>query len=53
LLYTTGLIYYRLDQLQEASTYINRAIATATLYSDINTYKLQLDAVRRKQLAGI
>jgi len=53
LLYTTGMIYYRLDQLQEASTYINRAIATATLYSDINTYKLQLDAVRRKQLAGI
>jgi Flp pilus assembly protein TadD len=53
LLYTTGLIHYRLDQLQEASTYIKRAIATATLYSDINTYKLQLDMVRRKQLAGI
>jgi Flp pilus assembly protein TadD len=53
LLYTTGLIHYRLDQLQEASTYIKRAIATATLYSDINTYKLQLDTVRRKQLAGI
>ena len=53
LLYTTGLIHYRLDQLQEASTYIKRAIATASLYSDVNTYKLQLDAVRRKQLAGI
>jgi tetratricopeptide (TPR) repeat protein len=53
LLYATSLIYFRLDQLQEASTYIKRAIATATLYSDINTYKLQLDAVQRKQLAGI
>ncbi len=53
LLYTTGLIHFRLDQLQDASTYIKRAIATATLYSDINVYKLQLDAVQRKQLAGI
>ena len=52
LLYSTGLIHYRLDDLREASVYIRRAMETATLRSDINAYKLQLEAVRRKQQAG-
>ena len=53
LLYSAGLVHYRLDELQEASTYIKRAIQSATLRSDIETYKIQLKAVKRKQLAGI
>ena len=53
LLYAAGLSHYQLDELAAASTYIKRAIKTANLRSDIEAYQLQLDAVRRKQLAGI
>ena len=52
LLYSTGLIHYRLDDLREASVYIRRAMENATLRSDINTYKVELEALRRKQMAG-
>jgi len=53
LLYAAGISHYQLDELADASTYIKRAIKTANLRSDIEAYQLQLDAVRRKQLAGI
>ena len=53
LLYAAGISHYQLDELAAASTYIKRAIKTANLRSDIDAYQLQLDAVRRKQLAGI
>lgn len=53
LLYAAGISHYQLDELAAASTYIKRAITTANLRSDIEAYQLQLDAVRRKQLAGI
>ena len=49
LLYATGLIYYQLDELQEASGYIERAIEQATLSSELETYRLQLKTLRRKQ----
>ena len=53
LLYAAGISHYQLDELAAASTYIKRAIITATLRSDIENYQLQLEAVQRKQLAGI
>ena len=52
LLYATGLIYYRLEDLQEASGYIRRAMEHATLRSEIDTYQLKLEAVQRRQMAG-
>ena len=52
LLYATGLIYYQLDELQQASGYIRRAIEAATLRSEIDSYKVQLETVQRRQLAG-
>lgn len=53
LLYATGMIYYRLDELTPASAYIQRAIDSADLRSDIEGYQLQLDALQREQLAGL
>ncbi len=53
LLYATGMVHYQLEELQQASGYLQRAIATATLRSDINSYELQLEAVQREMLAGI
>ena len=53
LLYATGMIHYQLDQLQLASSYLQRAMETATLRSDQQSYQLQLDHVRREMLAGI
>jgi Flp pilus assembly protein TadD len=53
LLYAAGITHYQLDELTAASNYIKRAIKTATLRSDIENYQLQLEAVQRKQLAGI
>ena len=53
LLYATGMIHYQLDQLQQASAYLQRAMETATLRSDQQSYQLQLDQVRREMLAGI
>jgi tetratricopeptide (TPR) repeat protein len=52
LLYSTGLAHYELDQLDAAAGYIQRAISTATLRSDIDSYQLQLEQVQQ-QLAGI
>ena len=49
LLYATGLIYYRLDELQEASGYIEQAIENATLSSELETYRVQLKTLRQKQ----
>ena len=53
LLYATGMIHYQLDELQQASGYLQRAIATATLRSDIDSYELQLEEVQREMLVGI
>ena len=53
LLYAAGMIHYQMDELAAASSYIKRAIKTATLRSDIETYQLQLDTVQAEQLAGI
>jgi Flp pilus assembly protein TadD len=53
LLYAAGITLYQLDELVAASAYIKRAIKTASLRSDIENYQLQLEAVQRKQLAGI
>ncbi|MBT4519225.1 MAG: tetratricopeptide repeat protein [Halieaceae bacterium] len=53
LLYAVGLIHYRLGDFGAASHYIRRAIDTATLRRDIDTYQLQLDLVLREQVAGL
>ncbi len=50
LLYAVGLIYYQLDQYQQASGYIERAIERATLRSEIDLYEMQLQAVQQLQL---
>ena len=53
MLYATGMLYYRMDELEQASGYLQRAIETATLRSDIDGYELQLEAVKSRMVAGI
>ena len=53
MLYATGMLYYRMDELEQASSYLQRAIETATLRSDIDGYELQLEAVKSRMVAGI
>ena len=53
MLYATGMLYYRMDELEQASGYLQRAIETATLRSDIDSYELQLEAVKNQMVAGI
>jgi Flp pilus assembly protein TadD len=53
LLYATGMIHYRLDELDAASAYLQSAIERAKLRSDIEEYQLQLDALQREQVAGL
>jgi Flp pilus assembly protein TadD len=52
LLFTRGVIYYRLNDYDAAAVDIERAIELATLYSDIAYYERQLEEVRKAQLAG-
>ena len=42
-----------MQDLAGASHYLRRAIKAATLRSDIERYRLQLDEVERRQLAAI
>ncbi|HEY7776685.1 MAG TPA: tetratricopeptide repeat protein, partial [Kineobactrum sp.] len=51
LLYSTGIIHFRLGQYDAAERLVERAIATASLRPDIQDYQVQLAAVRRRQLA--
>jgi Flp pilus assembly protein TadD len=53
LLFARGLIYYQLDDYEAAARNMKQAIEQATLHSDIRTYQLQLEEVRRAQLAGL
>lgn len=53
LLYATGQIHYRMQDLAGASDYLRRAIEAATLRSDIERYQRQLDEVEQRQLAAI
>ncbi|MCB1676384.1 MAG: tetratricopeptide repeat protein [Halioglobus sp.] len=53
LLYSTGLIHYRLNDLAAAAAYIRRAMEAATLRSEIDTYRLQLQALRHGRLAAV
>jgi len=50
--YGMGVIHYKLGDLDEAVGYFSKAISSATRRTDIEAYQLQLDAVRREQLAG-
>ena len=52
LLYARGMIYYRLNDLADAAVNIQKAIELATLHSDLAYYRLQLQEVKRAQLAG-
>jgi len=51
LLYAVGIIYYKLDDYDSATVYIERAIDEAKLRTDVDAYRLHLEAVRREQLA--
>ena len=53
LLYATGQIHYRMQDLAGAYDYLRRAIEAATLRSDIERYQRQLDEVEQRQLAAI
>lgn len=50
LLYATGIIHFRLNQYDAAERLIEQAIAAASLRSDIQGYRIQLEAVRQRQL---
>ncbi len=52
LLYSAGIAHYRLDQLEQAVSYLERAVAHASLRSDIETYAYELERVRRDLLVG-
>lgn len=50
--YEMGVIHYKLGDLEEAARYMEMAIESSTLRTDIEDYQAQLDAVRREQVAG-
>ncbi len=52
LLYARGLIYYRLNDLDDAVVNIQQAIELATLHSDLVYYRLQLEEVKKAQREG-
>ncbi|MEP0203783.1 MAG: tetratricopeptide repeat protein [Halioglobus sp.] len=52
LLYSVGIIHFKLDDFDSATVYIERAISQAQLRADVDTYRLHLEAVRREQLAA-
>ncbi len=53
LLYATGLIYSQLEDYEAASRLITQAIEHATLRKEINSYQIQLAAVKRDHMAGL
>jgi len=52
LLYSVGIIHYKLDDFDSATVYIERAITEAKLRTDVDAYRLHFEAVRREQLAA-
>ncbi|MBP6723848.1 MAG: tetratricopeptide repeat protein [Halioglobus sp.] len=52
LLFSRGLIHYKLGDLDAAALDMERAIEVATLQSEIADYRRQLDAMRKARLAG-
>ena len=50
LIYAMGLIYYHLEEFDKASRWINKAIELATLHSEVEEYKVQLELVKGKQV---
>jgi tetratricopeptide (TPR) repeat protein len=52
LLYSTGMAHYRLDELQQAAGYLERAVASASLRSDAESYAQELERVKREMLAA-
>lgn len=52
LLFSRGVIYFRLDDYEAATLDIEQAIEQATLYSDIVYFRRQLDEVRKARPAG-
>ncbi len=51
MLYASGIIHFRLRQYAASQRLIERAIAAASLRSDIQGYQAQLEVVRQRQLA--
>lgn len=52
LLYALGVIHQQMGQIDIATDYIQRAIDTATLYSDIKAYEQELKSLRLKHQIG-
>jgi Flp pilus assembly protein TadD len=53
LLYSLGLVYFKLAQFDAASSLISEAIEHATLRRQIDSYQTQLDVVKREQIAAL
>ena len=53
LLYTTGVLHYRLGNYPAATDHLSRAVETAKLLVDRERYQAQLERVRQDQLAGV
>ncbi len=53
LLYTTGVLHYRLGNYRAAAEHLSRAVETATLLTDRERYQAELERVRQDQLAGV
>ncbi|MBE9537590.1 MAG: tetratricopeptide repeat protein [Proteobacteria bacterium] len=51
--YEMGVIHYQLGNLEDAARYMSMAIASATLRADVESYKTQLDVIRKEQLADL
>ena len=52
LLYGAGLIRYELGDLASASDYIEQAMKAATYLTDVQGYRIQLEAVQREMEAA-
>ena len=51
LLYSVGILHFKLEDFEAADRYISEAIDKATLVNDKETYRIQLRAVRRELVA--
>ena len=51
LLHSVGILHYKLDDFDNATVYIERAIDEASLKADVDTYRFHLEAARREQIA--
>lgn len=52
LLHSAGMAHYQLDQLEQAAGYLERALANASLRSEIESYSYELERVKQDMVAA-